>query len=154
MNNETRVAVVVIHGIGEQRPMDTLRQFVDTVFPGSYRSKPDFRSDNLELRRLNASSHEYDHKPGWDVDFFELYWAHLITGTGWWHVLGWFKTLLFRNPFKMRTLKGVWFAFVILIATAVALIYLADLGVQHLEIPGRIGLAILGLLLMIQFFIL
>ena len=41
------VAVVIIHGIGEQRPMETLRSFVEAVLPDppqggeKYFSRPD-----------------------------------------------------------------------------------------------------------------
>jgi len=37
-----RQAVLVIHGIGEQKPMETLRSFVSAVLPGEgVFSKPD-----------------------------------------------------------------------------------------------------------------
>jgi hypothetical protein len=59
-------AVVLIHGIGEQRPMETLRNFVRSVWiegdqlkhpyatPGLW-SKPDDVSESFELRRLTTS---------------------------------------------------------------------------------------------------
>ena len=48
-----RQAVVLIHGIGEQRPMATLRGFVHALLPkGEYYSKPDDISDSFERRRL------------------------------------------------------------------------------------------------------
>ena len=55
-----RQAVVVIHGIGEQRPMDTLRGFANAVLSDNpaadpkYRSKPDAMSELLETRCLQA----------------------------------------------------------------------------------------------------
>jgi len=36
-----RQAVVLIHGIGEQRPMDTLRSFVSGLGFKTYHSRPD-----------------------------------------------------------------------------------------------------------------
>jgi hypothetical protein len=68
--SEYRQAVVVIHGIGEQRPMDTLRSFVSNVVGHNYQvlGKPDRISDSLELYRLSA------HKQG-DIprtDFYEF----------------------------------------------------------------------------------
>ena len=58
-----RQAVVLIHGIGEQRPMATLRAFVKWLLPAhdknddyygkdDYYSKPDQISDSFELRRI------------------------------------------------------------------------------------------------------
>ncbi len=45
---QPRQAVVFIHGIGEQRPMETLRRFVQALLPGgAYYSKPDEISDSL-----------------------------------------------------------------------------------------------------------
>ena len=57
-------AVVVIHGIGEQRPMDTLRAFADAVLPDvepgkeKFWSKPDKLSDLFELRVLQSTSRD------------------------------------------------------------------------------------------------
>lgn len=99
-----RQAVVIIHGMGEQQAMDTLRSFVDVVWSGDesqrpYRggpqvwSKPDYVSDALELRRLttNANTDEVC------TDFFEFYWAHLLSGSKLSHVLSWVNLLLFRK---------------------------------------------------------
>jgi len=32
------------------------------------------------------------------TDFYELYWAHLMSGTSWHHVTGWLSTLMLRSP--------------------------------------------------------
>jgi hypothetical protein len=39
-------------------------------------------------------------EPGQPVstDFYELYWAHLMTGTSWNHVTAWVRTLMLRPP--------------------------------------------------------
>src|SRR5262249_17250683 len=60
-------AIVVIHGMGEQVPMDTLRGFVRAVWetdseitkndlpnPAEVWSKPDLRTGSLELRRITT----------------------------------------------------------------------------------------------------
>src|SRR5215472_15668723 len=60
-------AVVVIHGMGEQRPMDTIKSFVQAVWesdpvitanglphPGQVWNKPDPRTGSLELRRITT----------------------------------------------------------------------------------------------------
>jgi hypothetical protein len=96
-----RQAVILIHGIGEQRPMDTLRSFVDAVldydYSGSqadvkYYSRPDFLSDNLELRRYVSANARNDR-----TDFYEFYWAHRMPAATWDRLLGWFWVLTCRN---------------------------------------------------------
>src|SRR5689334_22878119 len=86
-------AVVIIHGIGEQRPMATLRSFVGALLdrldqrghrldrPGeNYYSKPDTISDSYELRRikLHRAAPDDQHPGGlnleWpETDFYEYY---------------------------------------------------------------------------------
>ena len=72
-----RQAVLLIHGIGEEKPMDTLRRFVDTVwtrdtavhheFAGSdVWSKPDTVSESYELRRLTTPKNKAEIR----TDFF------------------------------------------------------------------------------------
>ena len=121
-SNEPRQAVVIIHGIGEQRPMDTLRDFVKAVagrletengdVSRKAFSKPDSISPTLELRRMAVPG---DNNRQWQrgdwvtTDFYELYWAHLMTGTSWRHVTAWAWTLLFQRPGKVPSrLKVLW----------------------------------------------
>jgi hypothetical protein len=60
-------AIVVIHGMGEQKPMDTIKNFAHAVWTadsevhknglrdsGEIWSKPDDRTGSLELRRLTT----------------------------------------------------------------------------------------------------
>ena len=96
VNPKSRQAVVLIHGIGEQRPMETLRGFVDAFLDqDSYHSTPDTISDSYELRRIklrwvNASASDAGVNPDWpDTDFYEYYWAHHIYGTRITHVTNW-----------------------------------------------------------------
>ena len=90
-------AVVVIHGIGEQRPMDTLRGFVDaiakpatTAEKDAYWSKPDRLSSTLELRVLKSKGRNA-------TDFCEYYWAHKMRGTKLGHLIGWLWDLVKRK---------------------------------------------------------
>src|SRR5215208_3678111 len=102
---DRRQAVVLIHGIGEQKPMDTLRGFVNAVwtrdraihnrFAGhAVWSKPDTVSEGYELRCLTTPQNE----SGIRTDFYEFYWAHLMEGTSYGHVLAWARALLIRKP--------------------------------------------------------
>lgn len=102
-------AVLLIHGIGNQRPMDSLRSFVEAVWTTDTNlhrdhpnatgvwSKPYPLSENFELRRLTTA----ENRAGIRTDFFELYWAHLMYGTRIRHVITWAKTLLFRRPWTV-----------------------------------------------------
>jgi hypothetical protein len=92
-------AVVVIHGMGEQKPMDTIRGFVDAVLdkPGSgekYYSKPNEMSESFELRKLQNRTEPR-------TDFFEYYWAHKVKGTTIGQVISWAISLLLRRPWHL-----------------------------------------------------
>src|SRR5690349_9317170 len=94
-----RQAVVVIHGIGEQQPMSTLRGFVASVCAGKpgekvqFYSKPDELSDLYELRRLSVYA-----RSKYVSDFFEYYWAHNLRGTKLSHLSTWALRLMWRSP--------------------------------------------------------
>jgi hypothetical protein len=91
-----RQAVVLIHGIGEQRPMSTVRGFVKAVLgegtPGepSYWSKPDRMSQSFELRRLRSRGRS-------STDFYEYYWAYNLYGTKLRDVLAWLRVTVLRR---------------------------------------------------------
>jgi hypothetical protein len=133
-------AVILIHGMGEQIPMDTIKGFVNAVwqkddlatatgFPNSTEvwSKPDARTGSLELRRITtresiASPPTFPH--GVRTDFYELYWADLTAGATWDSLKSWVRDLLFR-PLG-RVPRGVrlawlllWFLSLIVVALAV-----------------------------------
>lgn len=69
-----RQAVVLIHGLGDQPPMRSLRSFTVGIGLPRLFSSPDRVTDSTELRRLSEppTPHLRAH-----TDFFELYWAHL-----------------------------------------------------------------------------
>lgn len=110
--------------------MDTLRGFVDAVWttddsahhphaPASVWSKPDTISRSFELRRLTTSKNA----AGVRTDFFEFYWAHMMTGTSVRHVLAWARVLLLRSPATVpRPLLVIW-AF--LLALGLVVVFLA-----------------------------
>src|SRR5262245_52432312 len=72
-SDRPRQAVVIIHSIGEQIAMQTLRSFVDAVTFGVARnvafrcralSKPDYISPTLELHRMAVPGHAKEWVPG------------------------------------------------------------------------------------------
>ena len=127
--SKLKQAVVVIHGMGEQRPMETISSFVDTVWTqdanlssgnpfdpntGKKRPKghnfhwikPDPKAGSHEMRRLTT---EQD-KNGRRTDFFEFYWAHLTHDNAWTHVRGWLLGLLFRPLRRVpKDVRTAWF---------------------------------------------
>ncbi|MEO1067274.1 MAG: hypothetical protein AAFW47_07840, partial [Pseudomonadota bacterium] len=118
-------AVIVIHGMGEQRPMTTLQDFVKAVWNtdtdlvedrldgniGEKRmenpvwGKPDRRNRSYELRRITTE----EDKNGVRTDFYEFYWAHLMQGTTWEHVKIWLSGLLLRGPDRVpKNVMSIW----------------------------------------------
>ena len=139
-----RQAVVIIHGIGEQRPMETLRRFVSGVLGVSAPtlqnrvfSKPDRISDTLELRRLAVSPGRFGDfvlKEQCETDFYELYWQHLMRGTSWRPVLEWTLSLLF-HPGKLNPrLRKVWKRVVLILVTLLVAIVFGAVAWPALKI--------------------
>jgi hypothetical protein len=97
--NRVRQALVVVHGIGEQRPGQSLRGFVEAVFPyasGQVRySKPDYISPLFEMRTFSVPGDQSRRRP--TTDIYELYWAHLIRDTTLGQVYSWILRL-FLSP--------------------------------------------------------
>ena len=105
-----RQAVVLIHGIGEQRPMETLRGFVSAFLKdGTYHSKPDMLSDTYELRRLKlrklvSNDPAKSTNPDWpETDFYEYYWAHQMYGTTIAHVMSWLYRVMVQGIGVLRS---------------------------------------------------
>ena len=120
-------AIVVIHGMGEQKPMDTIKNFAHAVWTtdtevhenglrdsGEIWSKPDDRTGSLELRRLTTREstpmQEGTYPGGARQDFYELYWADLSRGSTLGDVQNWVRMLLLRNPFTRvpRRMMTAW----------------------------------------------
>ncbi len=123
-------AVIVIHGIGEQKPMDTIRGFVEAVLPGhpsgiKYFSRQDTLSECFELRKLQNRTQPRTH-------FFEYYWAYKVEGTRLGSIWNWVQALLFRNPWKtvpthLRALWwSMWILFLMIVAAVVLGLYFKD----------------------------
>ena len=89
-------AVVIIHGIGEQHPMETVRAFAEAVLPEpeqggeKYFVRPDPLSESFELRKLQNRSQPRTH-------FFEYYWAYKVEGTKLSHILSWLVSTIIQK---------------------------------------------------------
>lgn len=110
-----RQALIVIHGIGEQRPGDTLTNFVESgVFNLDQQAKeearwvkPDWLSRSYELRRVVLTASPRTDRPNTEV--YELYWAHLVRDTTQGQVLGWLRSFLLRKPASLPVpLRKYW----------------------------------------------
>lgn len=133
-----RQAVVIIHGIGEQRPMDTLRSFVEGLsswvkifVPGAekprYWSRPDGISEIYETQRITMERFQSNPK----TDFYEFYWAHHMRSTSFGHLVPWawklISTPLKKVPPRLKSVVAtVWCLLAILIVFVVALYIFKD----------------------------
>jgi hypothetical protein len=145
-------AVLVIHGMGEQRPMDTIKAFVGAVWetdavitanslphPSQVWSKPDPRTGSLELRRITTreSIPSTAFPQGVRTDFYELYWADLTAGSTWEEFTGWVRGLLLR-PIS-RVPPNVRSAWIVLWIATLAVIAIAALAVLPADAWRKIG---------------
>ncbi len=129
-----RQAIVLIHGMGEQIPMDTIKSFVSTLWVTGVASvvekateiwsKPDPRTGSLELRRITTRKSKTggEFPNGVRNDFYELYWADLTAGSTTNQLVGWVKYLLFRPLSRVPPpVRSAWFLlwFLSLLALAI-----------------------------------
>ena len=144
-------AVVVVHGMGEQRPMDTMKAFVKAAWetdevimpnklphPSQVWSKPDVRTGSLELRRITTreSIPSASFPRGVRTDFYELYWADLTAGSTWDQFTGWVGGLLFR-PLS-RVPPDVRLAWLVLWIATLAVVAIAGVAVVPADVWRKI----------------
>jgi hypothetical protein len=151
-------AVILIHGIGEQQPMDTSRGFVEALLAAEkeeakFYSKPDTNSDLFELRRFKFSGR-------YPTDFYEYYWAYNVDGTNLWDVVLWLWRLI-RRP-KLDVPEGLvgfwWLTYLVLLPGAAALVYFGGAAAiaqwfKSLPTFGLVSLALLAALLFAKYII-
>jgi hypothetical protein len=92
-------AIVIIHGMGEQRPMDFLRGFVDAAIPAGEKvfSQPDPLSKSFELRRLRVLASK-TRRPTF---LYEYYWAHHMKGSTFRHLRPLIRRVFWHPPWKI-----------------------------------------------------
>lgn len=125
-----KTAVIVVHGIGEQHPMDTLLGFVGDgeghkgilsadekvhwfVNPDAVSGKTYLRRVSVDVSHLVRSGEIVipDVKrmsSAQTIRFFEYYWAYRFRDTNWRHVAGWIRDLLSadRDGVSSDALRG------------------------------------------------
>lgn len=95
-------AIVIIHGIGNQYPMETAKEFVENIKADSdiLYSSPDREANYFETRRLSISQKK--------TDFYEFYWANLISEPKLGDLYSWVFRLLFIKKPSKRVETLVW----------------------------------------------
>src|SRR5262245_15937425 len=151
-----RQAIVIIHGIGEQRPLETLKNFVRSFRrEETFYSKPERLTDSFEARRIKLRKLE-DERDGenWiETDIYEYYWAHMLFGMRWRPLMTWARRVVVRawraggtngkagqrlhNPRILSSRKFV----------RVSLAALVLIGAVLLVILGPLGIVVFGLVL-------
>lgn len=116
MTRRLRTAVLVVHGMGSQRPLDTVRGVINAAWfddddhtKGTKKlwSHPEPSGVDLDLTVMTTN--DFKAKTGARVaDFHELYWAHLMSETKAVAVLLWLFELGRRGPFFKTGMNGLW----------------------------------------------
>lgn len=128
-----RTAVVIVHGMGEQMPVETLNRFVLTALPevdGTrlYYSRPARITDSYEARRLLAwrQRNKKQQLVHGQTEFFEYHWSYMMTGNKLRDIVPTFLRLLFRSPRSVpRGLQVIWFVLWLIIVALIFAIVVA-----------------------------
>jgi len=102
-----KTAVVVVHGMGSQKPRETVNGFVRTAlenFDGGriYYSRPDKITGSYEARRLLAIERkEKGAVVQTQTEFFEYHWSYMMTGNQIRDLLPTSLRLLLRSPLRL-----------------------------------------------------
>jgi hypothetical protein len=113
-----RTAVLVVHGIGSQRALETVRGVIRGVWLDGGNPYDDGRriwshpeksgvDIDLTVMTTNEVNRSRDDR---SVDFHELYWAHLMSETKAVAVLLWLYELGRKGPNMRVGLNGLWWA--------------------------------------------
>ena len=140
-----RTAVLVVHGIGSQRALETVRGVIKGVWldgenpydaGGGYGAilERDGADIDLTVMTTNEVPESKDERT---VDFHELYWAHLMSETKPVAVLLWLYELCRKGPIMKEGINGLWWA-------AAIFLCLMNLSFALLVLKGAVVFAQLG----------
>ena len=113
-----RTAVLVVHGIGSQRALETVRGVIRGVWLDSENphdkgrriwTHPERDGADIDLSVMTTNEVP-DSKDKRSVDFHELYWAHLMSETKPVAVLLWLYELCRKGPIMKPGTNGLWWA--------------------------------------------
>lgn len=131
-----RQAVVIVHGMGEQRPLDTLNGFISAALTPdadgqqAYYSRTEDVTGSYESRRFLAKRATQPGPNGEEIraqtEFFEYHWAHLMQGNRVDDLWPTFRRLLLKPFWRLPgSLRLLWF---LSWATILAGIYAFTIG--------------------------
>lgn len=130
-SDRKRTAILVVHGMGSQRPLDTARGVVEAIwFEGKNPrtsgkrmwTHPEQRGTDIDLPVITADTKPItaDSKPPIPpVDFHELYWAHLMSETRAVAVLLWLFELARRGHRLKPSIRELYWGVVVFLALLV-----------------------------------
>ena len=113
-----RTAVLVVHGIGSQRALETVRGVIRGIWLDSENpydkgrriwTHPERDGADIDLSVMTTNEVP-DSKDKRSVDFHELYWAHLMSETKPVAVLLWLYELCRKGPIMKPGTNGLWWA--------------------------------------------
>jgi hypothetical protein len=151
-----RTAVVLVHGMGERRPMDTLVDFVRTALRPRgnrddpkwdyYYPRPAVITDTYEARRFVAKGEPIQG----EAEIFEYHWSFLMTAPRSAGAMAMALRILLRRPSNVPDplfgiWRRVWRVIIAILLTVPALFvvgYLLDTDVPHWFV-GLIGSAVI-----------
>lgn len=137
-----RQAIVVVHGQGQQRPMGTIRDFVEVLWssnpdvepaPPYTRDStwivPDNKTGLYEMQRITTPPHG----DGRRTDFFELYYADLLADTPLRNLWRWLERLFWIDPVEVPgRMYRPWLAFWLLSLVALGMSFWVVMEVPQL----------------------
>src|SRR5690242_20306026 len=144
MRKRKRTAVLCVHGIGNQRPQETVRGIVNAVWldddalpgpaGGEYRKKawthPENTVEDLDLvvMTTNEARETSDQR---SIDFHEIYWAHLMSETRSVAVLLWLFELVRKGPRLKKDMRAIWWVGAIFLSVLMLSISVLGLIAVH-----------------------
>ncbi|MCB0845787.1 MAG: hypothetical protein KDE26_21200 [Bacteroidetes bacterium] len=135
-----RKAVVLVHGMGNQVPLTSIREFVEIFKPNNEQlySSPDRIMGDFETRRFSYS------KEG--IDYYEFYWAHLMKEPTMSDIIIWSFKLIFCKDLSDRARIPIYILRVLLSALVVYIGYLViHYGNKILEANELINAVLSGI---------
>lgn len=147
MVDKVRQAVVMVHGMGEQKPLDTLNQFIsaalepDPAAAHQFYSRPDTVTDSYESRLYLAprSPRKGEPEVRAQTEFYEYHWAHLMQGNRIDDLWATIRRMMLKVPWRVPSgLVVVWSLFWLLLFGAGFLLWQGDLKWDVEEVTGEV----------------
>jgi hypothetical protein len=144
-----RTAVIVVHGIGSQRALETVRGVIRAVWSDGDSANdahkriwthPESTATDIDLAVMTTNTVPGTHDRV--VDFHELYWAHLMSETKAVAVLLWLFELVRKGPNMKPGMNGLWWSgaiFVCLLTLSFTLLILQGVFLfSHTNAPSMV----------------